>query len=269
MRTSGSENISYYDLEGLNIFNQANGTSVPLSQVASIQSTWQYAKLLRRDLVSTITVQSQLQEGYTVNDVMKHLESWLSDYSTEWGNDYTYEYGGDSEGSSQAMVAVAEKLPISLFIIVMLLVLQFNSIRKSVIIICTIPLGLIGVVFGLLVTNSFFSFTAFLGIISLAGIIINNAIVLIDRIQIEQIQNENSPYQAIIQAATERFRPIILTTFTTSFGLIPLWISGGGMWQPMAIGIIFGLLFATIITLLFVPSLYKILFRVRLEEIEK
>ena len=97
----------------------------------------------------------------------------------------------------------------------------------------------------------------------MAGIVINNAIVLIDRIQIEIIENKREAYQAIISAANERFRPILLTTFTTSLGLIPLWLGGGTMWEPMAIGIIFGLLFATIITLLFVPIVYKLLYKVR------
>ena len=98
----------------------------------------------------------------------------------------------------------------------------------------------------------------------MAGIIINNAIVLIDRIQIEQDEFKRSIFDSIKNAAYERFRPILLTTFTTSFGLIPLWIGGGDMWRPMAIGIIFGLLFATVITLLFVPLMYKILYRVKM-----
>jgi multidrug efflux pump subunit AcrB len=137
--------------------------------------------------------------------------------------------------------------------------------RKTFIILATIPFGMIGLVGGLLLTNSFFSFTAFLGLISLMGIIINNAIVLIDRIEIEQVDHGLSPYRAILQATGARFRPILLTTFTTSFGMLPLWFGGGAMWEPMAIGIIFGLFFATAITLLFVPVLYKLLYRIPVE----
>jgi multidrug efflux pump subunit AcrB len=264
MRTEGSEQISFTELEGLNIFNQSTGQNIPLVQVATVKTEWQYAKRLRRDLTSNITIESQLEEGVTSNEIIKEVDSWLMEYSKNWKYGYMYEYGGDAEGSSSAMAAVGEKLPLSLFIILMLLVLQFNSIRKATIILCTIPLGIIGVVAGLLLTNSFFSFTAFLGIISLAGIIINNAIVLIDRIQIEQDENKLSIYDSITNAAYERFRPILLTTFTTSFGLIPLWIGGGDMWRPMAIGIIFGLLFATVVTLLFVPIMYKLLYRVKI-----
>lgn len=108
---------------------------------------------------------------------------------------------------------------------------------------------------------------AYLGLISLAGIVINNAIVLLDRIGIEQIEFGRTPYQSIISAAQQRFRPILLTTFTTVLGLIPLYLGGGLMWEPMAISIMIGLLFATVITLLFVPVLYKLLFNVRTENI--
>ena len=127
----------------------------------------------------------------------------------------------------------------------------------------TIPLGLIGVVVGLLVLRSSFGFMAFLGIISLAGIVINNAIVLLDRIEIEEVILGQRSTKAIIQAATQRFRPILLTTFTTILGLIPLYVSGGLMWEPMAASIMVGLLFATIITLLFVPVMYSMLFKVK------
>lgn len=263
MRSQGSEQISYHDIESLNIFAQNSGKNVPLAQVATIIPQWQYAKIVRRDLSRTITVNSQLNEGVTASEINYQLKPFLVEESKNWKAGYTYEFGGESEGSSKALGAVADKLPISAFIILLLLVLQFNSMRKTFIVISTIPLGLIGVVGGLLLAGSNMSFTGFLGIISLAGIIINNAIVLIDRIQIEIDELGRKPYDAITQAANERFRPILLTTFTTSLGLIPLWIGGGAMWRPMAIGIIFGLLFATVITLLFVPILYKLMYGIK------
>ena len=107
-----------------------------------------------------------------------------------------------------------------------------------------------------------------LGIISLAGIVINNAIVLLDRINIEISENGLSPARAVIEASQRRLRPILLTTMTTVGGLIPLWLGGGPMWEPMAIAIIFGLLFATVLTLGVVPVLYTLFFRVRFERVE-
>ena len=260
MRSEGSNNITYDQIESINIFSQSSGKNVPLAQVGNIIPKWQYSKVIRRDLLKTITISSQIAEDITASDVTNILIPYIENLKQNWKSGYSYELGGESESSGKAMKAVAEKLPLSLFIILILLVLQFNSIRKTSIILFTIPLGIIGVVFGLFVAQSYFSFTAFLGIISLAGIIINNAIVLIDRIQYDIDTHKLNVKDAIIAASNERFRPILLTTFTTSLGLLPLWFGGGLMWEPMAITVIFGLLFATVITLLFVPVVYKIFF---------
>lgn len=119
---------------------------------------------------------------------------------------------------------------------------QFNSIRRIFIVLSTIPLGLIGVVAGLLIFRSFFGFFAFIGLISLAGIVINNAIVLLDRIQIEQDRAGHPTVEAILAATRQRFRPILLTTCTTTLGLVPLYLGGGLMWEPMAVSIMVGLL---------------------------
>jgi multidrug efflux pump subunit AcrB len=116
------------------------------------------------------------------------------------------------------------------------------------------------VIVGLHVFRSSFGFMGFLGIISLAGIVINNAIVLLDRIRIE-LEDTDDPNQAIRAACDHRMRPIVLTTLTTSLGLIPLYLGGGAMWEPMAVAIMVGLLFGTLITLVFVPVLYSLLFR--------
>jgi multidrug efflux pump subunit AcrB len=160
------------------------------------------------------------------------------------------------------MGAVYEHLPLSGAIIVFLLILQFNSIRKAFMVLATIPLAIIGVVIGLLVFREEFGFMPFLGVISLAGIVINNAIVLLDRIEIEQSELGRSPQDAVIVACLQRFRPILLATLTTVLGLVPLYLSGGEMWEGMAIAIMIGLLFGTVVTLGFIPSLYSILFRV-------
>ncbi len=122
---------------------------------------------------------------------------------------------------------------------------------------------MIGVVTGLLIAKSYFGFMTLLGVISLAGIVINNAIVLIDRIKIEIEDNGLDPPRAVIEAAQRRLRPILLTTLTTVGGLTPLWLGGGPMWEPMAIAIIFGLVFATALTLGVVPVLYTLFFRVQ------
>jgi multidrug efflux pump subunit AcrB len=128
--------------------------------------------------------------------------------------------------------------------------------------VATIPLGVIGMVLGLFVFQTPFGFMAFLGVISLAGIVINNAIVLIDRIEIEERELKRKPQDAIIGASLQRFRPILLATFTTVLGLIPLYLGGGEIWEPMAVTIMVGLLFGTVITLVFIPAFYSLLYKV-------
>ena len=263
MINSERKDLSIEQLESLPINSQGGVANVPLKQVADIDLVWQPAKILRRDLYRTVTVTSGLKTGYTAKDITEQLIPWLAEQQQNWPPGYSFKLGGEAEDSGKAMSAVVDKLPLSFFIIVLLLIGQFNSVRKAGIVLLTIHLGLIGVVGGLLLAQSYFGFMAFLGIISLAGIVINNAIVLLDRIKIEIDEYHREPGEAIIAAGLQRFRPIILTTATTSLGLIPLWYGGGLMWEPMAISIIFGLLFATVLTLLFVPTLYKIFYRVK------
>jgi multidrug efflux pump subunit AcrB len=262
MKNEKADLLKIEDLKTINIYDQQTGKGVPLSQVADIRVEWQPTKILRRDLTKTVTVTSDVKSGFTASDITRAITPWLNENKTLKQNNITFELGGDAEGSADAMGAVANKLPVSFFIIVIVLIAQFNSLRKPLIIILTIPLGLIGVIPGLFITGSYFGFMGFLGVISLAGIVINNAIVLIDRIKIEETENSKDTFHAIIDAGIQRLRPILLTTATTALGLIPLWLGGGLMWEPMAISIIFGLLFATVLTLVFVPVLYKIFFRV-------
>ncbi len=263
MKRTGSEVLSYSDIENLNVYSQTKGTSNPLSQVAEIEIPWQYSKILRRDLKRSLTIQAGVADGYLASEIMDEVIRPMMDLEADqWKPGYSYEFGGDAEGSNNAMGAVMMNLPLAFFIIILLLVIQFNSARKAGIILMTIPLALIGVTGGLLGTGSVFSFTAFLGIISLAGIIINDAIVLVDKIGTERGEGKGL-LESIKKAANDRFSPILLTTLTTSCGMIPLWTGGGELWSPMAITIIFGLLFGTIILLIFVPAVFRLLFKTK------
>ena len=262
MRSDESQQQTFETIETLNIFSQSTGKSVPFLQVASIHPEWQYAKIKRKDLIRSVNISSELREGGNASEIVSSVLPWLDEQQASWSEDYYYELGGEDKNSSDNMGSVIDYLPLSAFIILMLLIIQFNSFRKTAIVLSTIPLGIIGVVFGLLIFNSYFGFMTFLGIISLAGIVINNAIVLLDRINIELTKYNRSQQDAVIMACIQRFRPIMLTTFTTTFGLIPLYLGGGLMWEPMAVAIMVGLLFATLITLVFIPSVYSLLFKV-------
>ncbi len=250
-------------LGSVNVFSQATGSSVPLTQVADVKLAWQPGIILRRDRLKTVTVEADLEEGVTATEVNAVLSPWLGSVSVDWPLGYSWELGGEEEASAKANASIMAKLPVAGLLIVLLLVGQFNSLRRPAIILITIPLGVIGVVLGLLIMRSYFGFMTLLGIISLAGIVINNAIVLIDRIDLEIRENGLSPQNAIVESAQRRLRPILLTTFTTLGGLIPLYLGGGPMYEPMAVAIMFGLVFATLLTLGVVPVLYALFFRVK------
>lgn len=262
LRTEVADRRDLLKLEALAVYSQATGLSVPLQQVADIQVVWEPANILRRDRLKTVTVGAQLEPEMTADEAFTQLHTWLEQDKKQWPVGYRYEFGGEAESSGEANASIANKLPIAVFIIVILLVGQFNSIRKAVIILTTIPLGIIGVVAGLLVGKSFFGFMTLLGIISLAGIVINNAIVLLERIKIELDLTPHNPLDAIVDAAQKRLRPILLTTATTVLGLVPLYLGGGEMWEPMALAIMGGLVVSTFMTLGVVPVLYALLFRV-------
>ncbi|MDM3869868.1 efflux RND transporter permease subunit [Porticoccus sp. W117] len=263
LRTVASDRQDVGKLDGLSIYAQSSGDRVPLKQVADVELVFEPGVVRRRDRERTLTLNVQLQDGVTAAEVNSTLVPWLKQSAEKWPTGYRFEMGGESESSGDANASIAAKLPLALMVIVLLLVAQFNSIRRPVIILTTIPLGLIGVTIGLLVANSSFGFFTILGVISLAGIIINNAIVLIDRIKIEIEEQGKAPADAVVHACLQRLRPIMLTTATTVLGMMPLWWGGTAMFVPMAVTIIFGLAFATLLTLLVVPVLYAVFFRVR------
>ncbi|MCP3962068.1 MAG: efflux RND transporter permease subunit [bacterium] len=262
LRSVAAERQDIDKIETLNIYSQSTGSSVPLKQVADVEIAWEPAQVKRRNRLRTVAVECGVEPGTTAAAVDAVLLPWLEEQAASWPPGYSFEIGGENESSNEANASIGAKLPIAGLIIVLLLVTQFNSLRRPLIILIAIPLGVIGVVIGLLVARSYFGFMTLLGIISLAGIVINNAIVLLDRIRIEIDDNGLEPQRAILESAQKRLRPILLTTCTTIGGMLPLWFGGGAMWEPMSIAIIFGLAFATMLTLGVVPILYSLFFRV-------
>jgi multidrug efflux pump subunit AcrB len=265
LQSKGGGNLNVQNLESVTISSQMTGRNVPLGQVANIGIEWQIAKIMRKDILRTITINCDARPGVTATDITSQLTPELDVMQREWGLGYSYALGGENERSNEALGAVADNLPIAGFIILLLLMLQFNSYRKTFIVLASIPLGMIGVILGLHMFQSYFGFMAFLGMISLAGIVVNDTIVLLEKTDIAIRDLGKKPYDAIIYAAQQKFRPVLLTTFTTVLGLIPLYLGGGLMWEPMAVAIMIGLMFATIIILLFVPVMYKVLFRIKSE----
>lgn len=217
-------------LDALDVFSQRLGQSVPLRQVADVDLAFAYSKILRRDRERTITVRADLASnvprGVTAFSVQQELGQALANDQSRWPSGYTFEMGGEPEQSGGASSAIGSKAPIAVLLILFLLVVEFNSIRKPLIILLTLPFAMIGVVLGLLLTQLPLGFMAQLGIIALFGIVINNAVVLLDRIDTEIRNFERPPQDAVLEASQRRLRPILLTTVTIVGGLFPLWLGG-------------------------------------------
>ncbi|MDP8217773.1 MAG: efflux RND transporter permease subunit [Candidatus Theseobacter exili] len=247
-------------LGSMNVYSYSNGANVPLLHVAKENLTWQPSNILRRNQTRTMVIKTNII-GRTASEVLNEVIPKVNALkaSQDWIAGYEIEYGGEFEESAKAQKSIIDGLPLALGLIIILLISQFNSIRRSIIIALTIPGMIIGITPGLLITNAPFGFMAMLGMISLMGIIVNNAIMMIDRIEIERGLGQRIE-DSIIIAAQHRFRPILMTTITTILGLIPLSLQGGEMWRPMANVIIFGLAFSTILTLVLCPVLYSLFF---------
>ncbi|MBC8342002.1 MAG: efflux RND transporter permease subunit [Proteobacteria bacterium] len=240
------------------IYSAARGASVSLLQIADFDVVWELGEISRRDMTRTVTISAshpRLSADELVAAILPALEA------LELSEGYSIEVGGEVENSAKARAALFASVPTCGLLIVLLLVFQFNSLRKPLTIMLTIPLSLIGAALGLWITGASFGFAPLLGLLSLAGIIINNAIVLIDRIETQTLAGLTE-HDAIIEAAAQRLRPILMTTLTTILGLMPLMFFGGSLWFGMSVVIAFGLGVGTLLTLGVVPVLYATLFRI-------
>jgi multidrug efflux pump subunit AcrB len=246
-------------LRNVSVFSTSSGRIVPLTQIADVRAEWVLSRIKRYNQERTITVSAKNQT-LTALQLLDKLRPTLATLKLPGG--YRWEIGGELEKSKEAQANLFKNMPVCFALILALLVWQFGSFRRPAIILLTIPLTLIGAVIGLLVMRADFGFMVILGFLSLAGIIINNGIVLVDRIDIERDEGKD-PYEAIVAASLARFRPILMTTMTTILGLTPLIVTVDPLFFGMAVVIAFGLFVATVFTLGVVPVLYALFFRVR------
>ena len=258
LRGDESLRFSLTSLQRVEVYAAATRDFVTLGQVADIRPEWRFSRVERRNQERVLTVEARhldLPAPALVAAIQPALESLDLPFG------HRFEIAGEVEDQREANEKLFALLPISLAGIVVLLVGQFNSFRKGGLVIATIPLIMIGGVLGLIVMNAPFGFMVILGFFSLAGILINNGIVLIDRIDTE-LAAGRAPLDAVVTACLARFRPILMTTLTTVLGLVPLILFGGALFFGMASVIAFGLLVATVLTLGFVPATYTLLYRI-------
>jgi len=236
------------------IYNAA-GDAIPLSLIASVEADWQAASIQHRNGIRLYSVTAGLDQGYNFSQILDVLNSRLEAQPLPTGT--RIELGGDQESSGDANQAILNTAPIGILLLLFFLLLQFNSFRRVGIVLLTVPLAAAGIFPGLVLSGSPFGFQPLLGIIALVGIVVNNAIVLLDLID-TRLKAGFDIQTAVTEAVTRRTRPILLTTATTVAGLLPLALSSSTLWPPMAWAIISGLLASTIQTLLVIPAVCRL-----------
>ncbi|MBX2856616.1 MAG: efflux RND transporter permease subunit, partial [Rhodobacteraceae bacterium] len=242
----------------VNLSISANGKLISIDQVATFQPKLEFSKIRRKNQVRQIIVSAK-SAAMSAQELADFIQPTLQELDLD--DRYGVNIGGELEDSVDVYTQIGANLPLALVVMVLALVFQFNSIRRTAITFLTIPIILVGAPFAMMFAGHPMAFFAVLGLMSLMGIIINNAIVLINQIDLDTERMDLM--EAIVSASQQRARPIMMTSLTTIFGLIPMAMSGGVLFEPMATIMIGGLLIASPLTLLFVPSVYYLLMRQR------
>ncbi len=258
-RLGGNENHNLAALSSLPI-QTGNGSYVPLSQIATISMSQEEGIIWHRNMMPTISIHANVGPGVLGNSKTKEIYKNLEEYRQNLPTGYTIDLDGSAEKSVTAVQKLFVPMPIMLFAIMTILMFQLKRIALMFMALFTAPLGLIGVVLALNITRTPLGFMAILGIIALSGMIIRNSIILLDQIEIHRAEGQ-SAREAIINSATLRFRPIMLTAIAAILGMIPL--MGSVFWSPLAIAFSGGLLVATILTLIVLPVMYATWYKIK------
>ncbi|MGK9065158.1 efflux RND transporter permease subunit [Stutzerimonas chloritidismutans] len=238
----------------------ANGRSVPLSQVATLEYGFEEGVIWHRERLPTVTVRADIYGDQQPATIVQQIEPSLADIRASLPSGYLLQVGGTVEDSSRGQASVNAGMPLFIIVVLSLLMLQLKSFSRSAMVFLTAPLGLIGVALFLLLLNKPFGFVAMLGTIALSGMIMRNSVILVDQIE-QDIAAGQDRLTAIVDATVRRFRPIVLTALASVLAMIPL--SRSVFFGPMAVAIMGGLIVATALTLLFLPALYAAWFKVK------
>ena len=262
MRGEADERIDVSALASLAVPTN-NGNSVPLAQIANIEYRFEDGLIWHRNRLPTITVRADMRTEKQPATFIAEMTEQLDELRQQVPNGYLIEVGGTVEESARGQKSVNAGMPLFLAVVFTLLMLQLKSISRSIIVLLTAPLGIIGVTVFLLLFGKPFGFVAMLGTIALSGMIMRNSLILIDQIE-QDIAAGADRWTAIIESTVRRFRPIILTALAAVLAMIPL--SRSIFFGPMAVAIMGGLIAATVLTLFFLPAVYAAWFKVKKEE---
>jgi multidrug efflux pump subunit AcrB len=241
------------DLENIYLSSPVTGARVPLRQIADVAPEWQTGKIMHRNGVRTLTVQSETTDGILASEILNDIRPQIETLQLPEG--YHIEYGGEYSNKQETFSQMITVLIISLVLIFFILLFQFRNLKETGIVLLTIPLSLFGALFGLFITGNNFGFTAFVGLISLSGIVVRNAIILVDHTN-ELLKHGMDIRTAAIESGKRRLRPIFLTAMAAAIGVLPMILSGSQLWSPLASVIAVGVIWSMITALLTVPILY-------------
>jgi len=264
VRAPENERLDPANIGQIQLASSATGETVPLSQVVSgISTQWRDALLKREDRVWKIKAQADPVAGVLPSVVFERVRPLIE--AIELPPGYALTWGGEYGDSAEANESLASTIPLGFLAMVLVVVLLFNAIRQPLVIWLVVPLSLIGVVLGLLTTGTAMEFMAILGLLSLSGLLIKNAIVLVDQMDVE-IQEGKPRFDAVVDSAASRVRPVMMGALTTVLGVLPLFADA--FFKSMAVVLVFGLTFATVLTLVLVPALYAVFFKIQSSESE-
>jgi multidrug efflux pump len=241
----------------------SSGESVPLSSVATFDYELEQPSIARRNRIPTITLKAGIIGDKQPATIVDELKDKVAAFAKDLPVGYSVKVGGAVEQSAQSQAPIIQVVPLMLFAMATLLMIQLQSFHRLFLVFSVAPLALIGVVAALVLSRAPLGFVAILGVLALIGILIRNSVILI--VQIEQLRKDGvSPYKAVIDATEQRMRPIMLTAAAATLGLIP--IAREVFWGPMAYAMMGGIVVGTLLTLLFLPALYVTWFRIPREE---
>jgi multidrug efflux pump subunit AcrB len=261
LRAPEQERRDVASAENLQIWSPAAQQAIPIRQVvADYATTFEDEIIQRLNRKSTITVHADPVQG-PASVVFDRVRAKIE--ALELGPDYELQWWGEFRDSARAQAGIAASLPFFLLAMVLIVVALFNALRQPLIIWLVVPLAVIGVAWGLLLMRQPFGFMALLGFLSLSGMLIKNAVVLVDEIEVQK-RGGSPMLKAIVDSGVSRLRPVAMAALTTALGMIPLLLDA--FFVAMAVAIIAGLMVATVLTMVFVPVLYAIFFRVRYDK---
>jgi multidrug efflux pump subunit AcrB/outer membrane protein TolC len=258
LRLDPAQRQSFENVADTYVMSPLTGARVPLGSVASLSSEWQPGRIVRRNGVRTLTVRAFPNGNRLASEILADIQKQVSAMPLPPG--YRIEYGGEDENQRETFGEMQHALLISLVLIFLILLFQFRTLSDPLIVMAAFPLALPGAAFGLLITHNTFGFTAFIGIVSLGGLVVRNSIILIDYIH-ERMKHGVELEQATLEAGERRLRPIFLTSMAAAVGVTPMILSRSSLWSPLASVIAFGLLGSMFFTLVVIPVLFVVVHR--------